>query len=75
MTDVFVANDRSPTSRCRSSTQLYVFGKGRGETTVYATDTAGRVVYAANVRVGTNLGSVDEMLRLAMPEPNIRRRR
>ena len=55
----------------RSSTQLYVFGKGRGETTVYATDKAGRVVYAANVRVGTNIGSVDEMLRLAMPEASI----
>ena len=30
-----------------------------------------RVVYAANVRVGTNAGSVGEMLRLAMPEASI----
>jgi len=71
MSDVFVANDSIADVQVRSSTQLYVFGKGSGETTVYATDRGGRVVYAANVRVGTNAGSVGEMLRLAMPEANI----
>ena len=55
----------------RSQNQLYIFGKGRGETTVYATDKSGRVVYAANVRVGTNVGSVDEMLRAAMPPVSV----
>lgn len=72
MTDVFVANDSVADVQVRSSTQLYVFGKGRGETTIYATSKSGRTVYAANVRVGSNLGSVDEMLRLAMPEANVR---
>ncbi|MDQ3144857.1 MAG: type II and III secretion system protein family protein [Pseudomonadota bacterium] len=71
MSDVFVANDGIADIQVRSSTQLYVFGKSAGETTVYATDKAGRTVYAANVRVGTNLGSVSEMLRLAMPEASI----
>ena len=71
MSDVFVANDSIADIQVRSSTQLYVFGKSAGETTVYATDKSGRVVYAANVRVGTNVGSVGEMLRLAMPEANI----
>ncbi len=71
MSDVFVANDSIADVQVRSSTQLYVFGKGSGETTVYATDKSGRVVYAANVRVGTNVGSVGEMLRLAMPESSI----
>jgi pilus assembly protein CpaC len=71
MSDVFVANDSIADVQVRSSTQLYVFGKQSGETTVYATDKSGRVVYAANVRVGTNAGSVGEMLRLAMPESNI----
>ena len=71
MTDVFVANDAIADIQVRSSTQLYVFGKAGGETTIYATDKAGRVVYAANVRVGTNSGSVGEMLRLAMPEASI----
>src|SRR3712207_8167397 len=54
------------------SDQVYIFGKAPGETTVYATDRAGRVLYSANVRVGTNMGSVDEILRLAMPESQIR---
>ncbi len=71
MSDVFVANDAIADIQVRSSTQLYVFGKSSGETTIYATDKAGRTVYSANVRVGTNVGSVSEMLRLAMPEASI----
>ena len=71
MSDVFVANEGIADVQVRSSTQLYVFGKGRGETTVYATGPNGRVVYAANVRVGNNISSVGEMLNLAMPEANI----
>jgi len=72
MTDVFVANDAIADVQVRSANQLYVFGKGRGETTVYATSKSGRVVYAATVRVGTNFSSVDEMLQLAMPDASIR---
>ncbi len=68
MTDVFVANDSIADVQVRSSTQLYVFGKRSGETTIYATTKSGRVVYAATVRVGSNIGSLDEMLRLAMPD-------
>jgi pilus assembly protein CpaC len=71
MSDVFVANDTIADVQVRSANQLYVFGKGRGETTVYATGKNGRVVYAANVRVGNNISSVGEMLTLAMPEANI----
>ncbi|WP_308517277.1 type II and III secretion system protein family protein [Sphingomonas flavescens] len=71
MSDVFVANDQVADVQVRSSTQLYVFGKGSGETTVYATAKNGRVVYAANVRVGNNISSVGEMLHLAMPEASV----
>jgi pilus assembly protein CpaC len=71
MSDVFVANDTIADVQVRSSTQLYVFGKGAGETTIYATTKGGRVVYAANVRVGTNLSSVGDMLHLAMPDASI----
>ena len=71
MTDVFVANESVADVQVRSPTQLYVFGKGRGETTIYATGKSGRVVYAANVRVGNNISSVDEMLHMAMPESAI----
>jgi pilus assembly protein CpaC len=71
MTDVFVANDGIADVQVRSASQLYIFGKGRGETTVYATSKSGRVVYAANVRVGNNISSVSEMLNLAMPDASI----
>jgi pilus assembly protein CpaC len=71
MSDVFVANEGIADVQVRSSTQLYVFGKGAGETTIYATTKSGRVVYAANVRVGNNLSSVGDMLHLAMPDASI----
>lgn len=71
MTDLFVANDDVADVQVRSSRALYVFGKAPGETTVYATDAAGNVVYSTTVRVGTNLNSVSSMLDLAMPEASI----
>ena len=71
MSDVFVANESIADVQVRSNRQLYVFGKGAGETTVYATAANGKVVYAATVRVGSNLGSVSEMLQLAMPDSAI----
>ena len=71
ITDLFVANDAVADVQVRSPTQIYIFGKAAGSTTVYATDRAGRVVYSANVRVGQNLGSIDELIDLAMPEADI----
>jgi pilus assembly protein CpaC len=72
MTDLFVADDDIADVQVRSPNQIYIFGKAAGSTSVYATDRAGRVVYSANVRVGQNLGSVGQMLDLAMPEADIR---
>ena len=72
MTDLFVANDAITDVQVRSPTQIYIFGKAPGSTTVYATDRGGRVIYSANVRVGQNLGSIDELLQIAMPEADIR---
>ena len=74
MTDLFVANDGIADVQVRSSNQIYIFGKTPGETTVYATDRAGRTIYSANVRVGTNIGSLDELLRVAMPDAQIEAR-
>lgn len=71
MSDLFISNDSVADVQVRSQNQLYIFGKGKGETTVYATDKSGRVVYAANVRVGTNISSVGEMLRAAMPDAQV----
>ena len=71
MSDLFVANDAIADVQVRSAEQIYVFGKAPGETTVYATNKAGKVVYSANVRVGNNIGSVDQLLKLAMPDARI----
>lgn len=71
MTDVFVANDQVADVQVKSTNQLYVFGKSGGETTVYASNSNGDVVWSANVRVGTNIDSIDQMLKLAMPEARI----
>jgi pilus assembly protein CpaC len=71
MSDLFIASEGVADVQVRSPTQLYIFGKGKGETTIYASSKSGRVVYAANVRVGNNISSVDEMLRMAMPEAAI----
>lgn len=68
---VFVANDEVADVNVNSPNQIYIFGKVAGNTTVYATDRAGRVIYSANVRVGQNLGSVSQMLDLAMPEADV----
>jgi len=60
--DVYVSNPR----------QIHLFGKEGGEATVFATTAAGAVVYAANIRVSQNITSVDKVLRVAMPDADIR---
>ena len=71
MSDIFVANDNVADVQVRSPTQLYVFGKDAGETTIYATAKGGRVVYATNVRVAQNLANLNEIIHAAMPDSNI----
>ncbi len=71
MADVFVADNEVADVQVKSQNQLYLLGKAGGETTVYASDAKGRVIWAANVRVGSNIGSIDQMLALAMPEARI----
>ncbi len=71
MADVFVSNDSVADVQVKSQRQLYVFGKAGGETTVYASNAAGDVIWSANVRVGSNLDSIDQMLALAMPDAKI----
>ncbi|MDB5686580.1 MAG: secretion system protein [Rhizorhabdus sp.] len=71
MTDLFVADDKIADVQVRSPLQLYVFGKGAGETAVYATDKAGKVLWSSTVRVGANITSVGDMLKLAMPDAAI----
>ncbi len=71
MSDVFVANDQVADVQVRSARQLYIFGKAPGETSIYATDGNGRVVYSTVARVGNNIETIDQMLALAMPDAKI----
>ena len=71
MADVFIADDKVADVQIKATNQLYVFGKEAGVTTVYASNAAGDVVWSANIRVGSNIDSVDQMLHLAMPEAKI----
>jgi len=71
MTDIFVANPSVADVQLKSQRQLYVMGKSGGETTIYASNAAGTIVWSSTVRVGSNIGSIDQMLNLAMPEAHI----
>lgn len=71
ISDIFVADEKVADVQVRSPTQLYLFGKTAGETTVYATTKSGAVVYAATVRVGNNTDSIGQMLTLALPDAHI----
>ena len=72
MADIFVSNDSVADVQVKSQRQLYVFGRSGGETTVYASNSAGDIIWSANVRVGSNIDSIDQMLDLAMPEADIK---
>jgi pilus assembly protein CpaC len=71
MSDVFVADETIADVQVRSPTQLYIYGKKTGETTISATTKSGAVVYATTVRVGNNLDSIAAMLNLAMPDAQL----
>lgn len=71
MSDVFVADDKIADVQVRSPTQIYVFGKSAGETTISVTNKAGAVVYSSTVRVGNNFDSIQQMLSMAMPDAHI----
>ncbi len=71
MADVFISNDNVADVQIKSQRQLYVFAKAGGQTTIYASNKAGDIIWSANVRVGNNIDSIDQMLALAMPQAKI----
>ena len=68
---VFVADEKVADVNVKSATQLYLFGKTAGQTSVYATDKSGAVVWSSQVRVGANIADVAQMLRTVMPENDV----
>jgi len=71
MSDVIIADPNIVDVHVRSQRQLYLIAKGPGQTDITVTTEGGKPIYRATVRVGTNLTSIDQMLKLAMPEADI----
>lgn len=71
MADIFVANETIADVQVKSQRQLFVMGLSGGVTTIYASNAAGDIIWSADVRVGSNIDSIDQMLTLAMPEASI----
>lgn len=71
VTDVVVADPRVADVEVTSNKRVYILAKGAGITDLVATDAAGRTVYRAKVMVGGNLSSLDQLLKLAIPDADI----
>ncbi|WP_422344319.1 type II and III secretion system protein family protein [Parasphingorhabdus sp.] len=69
--DIFIADDKIADVQVRSQRQVYIFGKSGGQTSFYATSASGKIVYSAEVSVGAEISSIDQMLSLAMPDAKI----
>jgi len=70
--DVWTSNPTVADVHVTNPKQINLFGKEFGEATVIATASDGSVVYGANVRVSQNLPSINEVMRAAMPESQVR---
>jgi pilus assembly protein CpaC len=68
---LFVADDKIADVQVKGPTALYLFAKTPGQTSVYATDRSGAVVWSTDVRVGNNISSVGRMLKAALVDSDI----
>jgi pilus assembly protein CpaC len=71
LSDVVIADPAVLDVHVRSQRQVYLIAKAPGQTNIFITTRDGKMLYANAVRVGNNLTSMDQMLKLAMPEANI----
>jgi pilus assembly protein CpaC len=70
--DVWVSNSTAADVYVSNPRQIHLFGKDFGESTIFATAANGTVIYSANIRVSQNLSSIDKMMKLAMPDADIK---
>ncbi|HWI86212.1 MAG TPA: type II and III secretion system protein family protein [Sphingomonas sp.] len=71
MTGLFVADNKIADVQVKGPSALYLFAKAPGQTSIYATDKSGAVIWSSDVRVGNNITSVGAMLKTAMPDADI----
>jgi pilus assembly protein CpaC len=70
--NVWVSNPKAADVYVAKPTQLNLFGKEFGDTTIIATAADGSVVYGAQIHVSQNLPTINELLRTAMPDSDVR---
>lgn len=70
--NVWTSNPSVADVYVNSARSINLFGKSGGEATVIATAADGSVVYGAQVRVSQNLPTVNEVLRAAMPDADVK---
>jgi len=71
LSDVVIADPNVVDVHVRSQRQIYLIAKTPGETNVFVTSSGGKMLYANAVRVGNNITSIDQMLKLAMPDADV----
>jgi len=69
--DIFIVQNGIADIQVRSPRQLYIYGKKGGITSFYATSKSGKVIYSAEISVGAEISSIDQMLNMAMPDADI----
>ncbi len=69
---VWTSNPKAADVYVNGPRQINLFGKDFGDATVIATAADGSVVYGAQVRVSQNLPTINEVLRVAMPDSDVR---
>jgi pilus assembly protein CpaC len=69
---VWTSNAKVADVYVNSPHQINLFGKEMGEATVIATAADGSVVYGAKVRVNQNISSINDIVRQAIPDSDIR---
>ncbi|RDE06715.1 type II and III secretion system protein family protein [Sphingomonas aracearum] len=69
--DVWVSNQAAADVYVTNPRQINLYGKAFGDSTVFATNAAGAVIYSVVVHVAQNSTSLDRMLKAAMPDAQI----
>src|SRR4051794_6313243 len=69
---VWVSNPKVADVYVNNPRQINLFGKEFGEATVIATAGDGSVVYGSKVTVSQNLPSINEVLKAALPDSDVR---
>jgi pilus assembly protein CpaC len=69
---VWTSNPKAADVYVNGPRQINLFGKDFGDATVIATAADGSVVYGAQVRVSQNLPTINDVMRAAMPDSDVR---